>query len=580
MKLRRFVSANLAVCLLSTTLAFNVNAETASITLTGGATAGDPIEVSITNGVLPDGTWQISSDNAEFSDITLNAYTDTAEHYAIKPGNKNKYVRYAQEIDGATIYSNVIGPLPASVGPKSNGNTETVNEAANADKVFSPANDTSKGFIVLNTSNADTDGLFVLARDAYGRMQFDADSRDRFDPDKSNNIAYKLNQLLENGSWTATKWEAATFTFPIAKEYINNHEWYTEAGHIGGYAPSDYKATTKLALLSRTEWEQYKNEIGSKPTDSAYANYTWLRTGSGNGANTVTITVNGGSSGIQYTAAQSRAINNPANALHAVRPCFYLDKSYFLNNKINAETAGSEVKSFITSNFTAQQLKSSAGYTDGELDLLGFDIGFARLEGGVVINTAADVTTEIVPVYTKGANCDDVVIKWYISQTQNGSFSEITLSKIDTADCYHIKPSDSSKYLKCTVFPVNDQGEMGAGVDSNVIGPLPASVGPISNGNTETVNEAANANKVFSPANDASKGFIVLNTSNADTDGLFVLARDAYGRVKFDDDSRDRFDPDKSNNIAYKLNQLLENGSWTATKWEAATFTFPIAKNI
>ena len=357
--------------IMMTTLIPSALAAESVITISGGDVTGVPLTVSLSDGTEANGTWQISTNGIDFTDKSLNSYTDTVNAYAIKPTDKNKYIRYAQEIDGEVIYSNVVGPLPASKGPNTNTNNSSdwqgLSKSPNADYIFKPAD--GQSFTLLDTTNASTDGLFVIANNGYGRVL--VGNNGKFDPSNSDSLASKLASLAETGSWSADWYgNAKTFSLPTSiKNNLKEHSWLTDAGHADSATPADYIYSGKLSVLSYTEWMQYKSIIGYRLSANAGADWWTLRTGSASGAGTMHVIWQ------QADVSNSgRVMNQPMNRLPDIRPCFYLDKDYFLNNKIDVESAGSVVKEYIRSNYTKEELMSGgAAYTLVEVAAFGYE---------------------------------------------------------------------------------------------------------------------------------------------------------------------------------------------------------------
>ncbi len=566
--------------------------ETASVTLNGGDVTGKPITLTVTGGNAESVTWEKSDNGTDgFEAITLNPKVDTDTSYWIKPktsGDEGKYIRAKVVIDGTTYYSDVKGPLPASAGPRVNDTAakEGVTADPASEWVFKPI-DTEKNvagkeqtFTLLETKDADTDGLFIFTNDSYGGCSFDTNGSQRFSITSDTNIGKKLMSLAE-GSWTVDWWgHAKTIKFP--QSFVNNlkeHEWFIEAGNASGDAPADYTVTTKLALLSYDEWSAYHTKIGYD-YNPFRADHFALRTPQGEDTNFVMRVVRNDANS---PANNGRVLNMTTGYANDARPCFYLDGDYFKNNKIDIATAGEEVKKYIVSKYKASELQASAGYTDTDLENLGYSMGLAKVSD-VAINEVSTTGKPVTVSYTPGENCADVTVRWYMSDTENGTYFEISLlDGFDSENGYMIRPKDAGKYLKCSVSPKNSEGVEGAAVWSNVFGPLPSSVGPKENDPAalDGVTSEPDSAWVFTPA-DAEKNvgnskqtFTLLETKDAAADGLFIFANDSYGGCAFDTAGSQKFDITSETNIANKLTKLAE-GSWTVDWWgNPKTIKFP-----
>ncbi len=274
------------------------------------------------------------------------------------------------------------------------------------------------------------------------------------DPSSDKNLAYKLNQLLTDGKWTAYVEGTGTkeYTFPsVLNNYIKDHEWFIEAGNFGGYAPADYTVTSKLSVLSRTEWAKYYTVIGTKPTGARF-NQTWMRTGSGNTAQTVTIAVNGGVHP-GYASGKTRAINGAAKSKNDVRPCFYLDKTYFAENKIDVSSAGDEVKKFIRENYAREDMENI--YDISEMVRLGYSYDGLLEVSDVTLTMGDDSITPVTVSYTWNSETTEYgsTYDWYVSADGTNNWTKVTTTTVKE---YNIRATDGGKYLKCIVTPKDE----------------------------------------------------------------------------------------------------------------------------
>ena len=542
-----------------------VYAEGSTLTLNGGTVTGIPVTVSDVNDSAVNGKWQISSDGVQFSDATINVYTDSVTEYAIKPADSGKYLRYEQGGE----YSDIIGPLPESKGPLGiTTKTDDLREFSDPAYCFRLNGETEE-FILLDYS--ESDGAFVITKGFYGRKKWAASNNKqyiKFDPKDSNNIAYALNNTFLTSGWMDDFNEQKVFSLPRAvTDYIVEHEWFTEAAHSTSNAPADYVVSAKLAFLSQTEWIKYKHIIGYG--DGAPDNQWYLRTARGDN-NQLAANPTGVCTQHQPAAYQGRVIQ-VTNMTYGtdVRPCFYLSKNFFAENVIDVAHAGENVKTFIKDNFTKDELMNG-GYSLGDVAVLGFDVGEIPSVSDVVLTYSKQKGEPMMVSYSLSdmSDSEKTEVKWYSSATADGSFDLVTKNVFsDKGDKYFVKPADKNKYFKCEVIPKNADGVAGTSMMSNVVGPAIGSVGPctvvmdgVSHLPKDTPEEYS-----FSIYGE-EKEFVLLDAENKDEDGIFLFTKNYYGRKKWANEKSMeyvRFDPEVEGSFAYALNnEFLENG-WT-----------------
>lgn len=144
-------------------------------------------------------------------------------------------------------------------------------------------------WIVINPAEG-----YLLMKNFYGSTRsFDPDNMNSYDPSDTNNIAYYLNNDFYNSLNIGVR------------SLVQVHEWTT--GPTGNEASAT--KTSKIGLLSRSEWMTYKDYIGNPIA------WFWTRTpmGGTNSIETVLLDGNLGGCWASY--------NNPGNF---VRPALYL----------------------------------------------------------------------------------------------------------------------------------------------------------------------------------------------------------------------------------------------------------------
>lgn len=554
-------------------------AEGSGISIKGGTVTGEPVTVS----GAESGKWQLSSDGTNYTDAVLNQYTDSSTEYAIKPEDEGLMLRYVSSDESEV--SNVIGPLPKSAGPLGiTDRTDDLIENTNPDYCFKMSG-TETEFIMLDYD--DKDGVFVLAKDYFGKDKWnEQDSKEnvKFDPEQSGSLAYKLNTELATGKW---KDNAGIEYFLPEKmpEYIKMHAWFTEAAHKSTNAPADYIVNAKIALLSHSEWLKYKGIVGYG--DGASEKNWLLRTARGDRDNLATR--------IESVYTQNASASNCGKIIqikmqdvYNIRPCFYLDKTYFEENVVNISEAGSNVKKFIADNFTADALMKN-GYSLADLVELGFEMGDIPKASDVSISYTGEQGVPMTAQYTLSGGADDsqTEVRWYSSTSKSGTYTLVQKnSHSDIGNKYFVKPSDKGKYFKCEVIPKNSEGSAGMGVMSeDAAGPAISSVGPKSVvlDPTPITNQETPSEYVFSIYGE-DKEYVLLDSENMDTDGIFMFTKNHYGRKKWaaaNSSEYVRFDPEEEGSFAYKLNNDFFESGWTADYGTASyTLSSKLKKQI
>lgn len=232
----------------------------------------------------------------------------------------------------------------------------------------------TKEYILLKSVNANqNDGFFIMTNGytekgaAFNTTPYGITSDDKkgtktadsvlYDTDKSGSIAARLNSD-----------DYINEHFPLMKDYINTHTWYTEKG----YQLEAYKTECKIALLSLTEYKQNADRIGYLPNGEQMQ--WWLRSPHQNVTN--------------YAVWEFLANGEIANSYNlnstyqnrVVRPCFYLNEDFFKNVKLDTNAMGEEVKKTIRESLTLEEAEKL--YSKMELNDMGYDIhsvGFSNV---------------------------------------------------------------------------------------------------------------------------------------------------------------------------------------------------------
>ena len=215
----------------------------------------------------------------------------------------------------------------------------------------------NKTFILLESGNGTN---YILAKEHYKWTQFDPDGTQKFDIEDTNNIAYWLNNnfLLKDKNDKNKLPEEML-------DYIQEYTYRIEPGAKEGNAPEYYEISTKISLLSATEWKQYYRRFGIVDSIPIYG--WWLRTGSGSSASSVLWSINDAGNE-KYYGDIGMVKGNDSRNYGGARPAFHLSDDFFKHNRVNLDTVGQVVKDEL---FAKMSYADFSVYTDDELRFLG-----------------------------------------------------------------------------------------------------------------------------------------------------------------------------------------------------------------
>ena len=252
--------------------------------------------------------------------------------------------------------------------------------------LFKAAYGDEKEYILLNSVNAKADdGIFVMTNGytekgvAYNTTPFGISDSDRkgtktaesvvFDADISGTIAERINAK-----------EYISTHFPAMSQYIENHTWYTEKG----YDIEEYKTDCKIALLSLTEYAANAERIGFLPNGESMQ--WWSRTPHKTLPEFCVWEFLPG-----LTIGNAHNLNS-TYPNRVVRPCFYLDESFFKEVKLDVESMGDAVKQKMLETVSVNEAEKL--YNKLELAKIGYD-AFEYPLLGVVSDTALGVSNRL-----------------------------------------------------------------------------------------------------------------------------------------------------------------------------------------
>ena len=284
---------------------------------------------------------------------------------------------------------------------------------------FSPAeykfqvSGSDKVYVLLNNVNAtEEDGQFVIADYAniLNKKYYNSDTgSQRFDPTDPLSIAYYINSPDYMNAYIPSE----------MLDYINEHTWWIERGYKDGTNYEDpYSVSCKIALLSTTEYGKNVDRIGT-----VVGRHWWLRTPVSNQPNRIAALVSSTNYDWQrkvYTHYAS------TSTWPAIRPCFYLDKEFFKEVKLDVATMGSEVKKYLLENVSREE--AGRLYTQIEMESIGYNvISFTNVRTALEDNmykvmvdvsiTGADASSEPLVLIAAVYSSDDILVKTALTDT-------------------------------------------------------------------------------------------------------------------------------------------------------------------
>ena len=247
----------------------------------------------------------------------------------------------------------------------------------------------SKEYIILKSVNAGADdGYFVLVNgytDTVVQTPYNTVAdKTYFDVKDENSIAYKMN--ADN---YMTKY------FPLMKNYINVHTWYTEP--IDDNFTTVYSTDAKIALLSLSEYAKNADRIGVK-----------------NGKDQWLLRTRRNNSVLWFFITSQKSVDGNAKPDYAGwsgrsnRPCFYLSKDFFKNVKLDMsllKTPDSEAAKIIkeiASEENGIATLTKAGYTESDLTELGIATGGVKITSATIAGNGKCGSTLTAKVTTEG----------------------------------------------------------------------------------------------------------------------------------------------------------------------------------
>lgn len=377
-------------------------------------------------------------------------------------------------------------------------------------------------FILLD---CDEEGFFVSAKDYYGTYAFDAGGDGRFDVENPNNVAYWLNnEFLENGGRVFNdNTNDSKFELPEQiKEHLVERDWLCEAGYYTSDYPEDFYVRAKVALMSLTEWKKYNSKVGYAD-DTSYTLYYWLRTVNG-------TQDPGDTAPVMVINPSGQANFGKIRNAYGIKPVFYLDREFFLEEKLEISTMGSNVKKILRDQFKKDEFKDLYSKEDIEeiyepLPPQANQISVTGIyEVGKILKGSYSYYS---PENEPEANTR---MRWLRSKSKNGPYSVIRGAE---GPEFRVRPIDQGYYIVFEVLPKSET-KIGLAVKSRAQGsPIAENFEPYSENvyidGTAVTTEKLIARYAYVDKNDDIEDGTVIKWQSSDDGIHFSYIPDATG---------------------------------------------------
>ncbi len=134
--------------------------------------------------------------------------------------------------------------------------------------------------------------------------------------------------------------------------------------------------------------------------------------------------------------------NAAINAAEEVRPEFYLDKDFFKTVKLDLDRTGVVIKNMLKTVYTTDELKA-AGYTDEDIEKYFTNNGDKSISDAEILGDVGNGKTLHASCSSNGVNDNDIVYRWYVSDSENGEYIEVATGETFIPSLVYDK-----KYLK------------------------------------------------------------------------------------------------------------------------------------
>ena len=310
-----------------------------------------------------------------------------------------------------------------------------------------------------------------------------------FDHKNRNSIAYYLDNGYKDAMPNGIKDHLVMYDWDVEGDYplfkgkqseLEMTDWFK--GKAKNNQP--YKTSGYVSLMSATEYDAYKNVIGTADLDADDSTGWWgfmFRTPLTmlSGESVESATYNGYSPGYKRDFKDGNPTDDiryacmPSlnNAVYYMRPCFWLEKDFFAD--VHVDNAGEFVTAEILNNYDYLDLIGT--YTDEEIRLMGINVtekpkntvpSISNLKinhTGNKIEAAYTYNNGLADEYNNrphisSAFGDNSTFVWYICSSDGSNKKAIADA---TENTLTVTANESGKYICVEVTPANGLGDVG-----------------------------------------------------------------------------------------------------------------------
>lgn len=284
--------------------------------------------------------WYISSSERG----TYGVIADAGEVLKTDTSYCGKWIKYGVQLKNRMIYYSE----PKQIGNAWNfrgkeltiaggsNPLETINAKTPEEYLFTVGD---QEFILLDSFDSDTSAFLVLAKSVYGTRQFyKRDEGQRF----NDMITWLNNDFYAAGNDGKKLPSEITSYIDMEQGWKQEHRRWdttTELGYYGG-----------ISIPAITELHKYSEKIGLQDDEADW----WLRT--------PTTEAYQDGNYMQYVSGDAEKLGatlgkHGTNSSSGIRPMFYINKDFFIDNKLDPETTGSEVYKTLAKKYTKNELR-------------------------------------------------------------------------------------------------------------------------------------------------------------------------------------------------------------------------------
>ena len=310
-----------------------------------------------------------------------------------------------------------------------------------------------------------------------------------FDYNNRNSIAYYLDNGYKDAMPNGIKDHLVMYDWTVEGDYpiftnkqseFEATDWFKEK--VKNNQP--YKTSGYVSLMSATEYDAYKNVIGTADLDADDSTGWWgfmFRTPLTRllGESVESATYNGFSPGYKRDFKDGNPTDDIRyacmlsleNAVYYMRPCFWLEKDFFAD--VHVDNPGEFVTAEISENYDYLDLTGT--YTDSEIRSMGIAVterpqntvpSISNLKinhTGNKIEAAYTYNNGLADEYNNrphisSAFGDNSTFVWYLCSSDGGNKKAIADA---TENTLTVTANESGKYICVEVTPANGLGDVG-----------------------------------------------------------------------------------------------------------------------